>query len=77
MTKSAFCYTCAVHHPIAEMRQIPTKIGKRWRCIRSIELAKQTGAAREAFGQKTTANNKAEAQSKISRLTNPERNQYS
>ena len=77
MTESAFCYTCAVHHPIEEMRQILTKTGRRWRCIRSSELAKQTGAAREAFGQKTTANNKAEAQFKMSRLTNPERNQYS
>jgi hypothetical protein len=77
MSETAYCYTCAVHHPIEEMRQILTKAGKRWRCVRRIELAKKPGAAWEAFGQKTTANNKAEARSKISRLTNPERNQYS
>jgi len=77
MSETAFCYTCAVHHPIEEMRLISTKRGKRWRCIKSIELAKQPGVAREAFGQKTTANNKAEAQAKIRRLANPERNQSS
>ena len=77
MTETAFCYTCAVHHPIDEMRQILTKNGKRWRCIKSIELAKQVGAAREAFGQQTTATNKAEAQAKMRRMANPERNQNS
>jgi hypothetical protein len=74
MSETAYCYTCAVHHPIEEMRQILTKAGKRWRCVRSIELAKQPGAAREAFGQNTTANNKADMQVKKSRMVNPERN---
>lgn len=46
------------------MRQIETKGGKRWRCVKSIEAAKRDRQAREAFGRQMSANNKAEAQSK-------------
>jgi hypothetical protein len=51
------------------MRQIETKGGKRWRCIKSIEASRQGRAEREAFGRQTTAINKAEAQSKKARIT--------
>jgi hypothetical protein len=43
------------------MRQIETKGGKRWRCIKSIEAAKKDKAQREAFGRRVSAINKAEA----------------
>ena len=40
------------------MRQIKTTLGKRWRCIRSIEATKQDRAGREAFGRTVTEMNK-------------------
>jgi len=55
------------------MRQIETKSGKRWRCIKSIEATKQGRAARENFGKQTTDINKAEAQSKARLVLNVER----
>ena len=52
------------------MRQIETKAGKRWSCIRSIEATRQGQAAREAYGRQVSETNKAEAQSRA-RLTKP------
>jgi hypothetical protein len=75
MSDTAFCYHCGVHHPVSEMRQLPTKGGKRWRCIRSIEASRKGQAEREAFGRETTANNKADRQAQKNRMANPERNQ--
>ena len=75
MSDTAFCYHCAIHHPIGEMRQLETKGGKRWRCIKSIEASRQGRLEREAFGRQTTANNKAEAQASRNRMLNPERHQ--
>ena len=63
--KTAYCYHCGIHHPIEAMRQIATKTGKRWRCIKSIEASRQGRADREAFGQRMTENNKAEAQARL------------
>lgn len=64
MSATVYCYHCATHHPQEQMRQISTKGGKRWRCIKSIEATKRSVAEREAFGRQMTAINKAEAQSK-------------
>jgi hypothetical protein len=50
MSETAYCYHCAIHHPISEMREILTKGGKRWRCIKSIEAAKAEIGKRDAFG---------------------------
>ena len=72
MSDTAFCYHCSVHHAMAEMRQIVTKGGKRWRCIKSIEAARAGLEARNAFGQRMTEINKAETQSRQSRMVNPE-----
>jgi hypothetical protein len=77
MSETAFCYHCGAYHPIEEMRQTLTKSGKRWRCVKSIELTKQGSAKREAFGRQTTANNKADTQLKLCRMANPERIQHS
>jgi hypothetical protein len=77
MPETAFCYHCATHHPLDEMRQILTKGGKRWRCIKSIEATKVGIAKRDAFGQRIKAINKADAQAKINRMANPERNPHS
>jgi len=76
MSETAFCYHCGTHHPIEQMRRILSKNGKRWRCIKSIELAKRGRATRESFGRQTTANNIAEARARIRRMTNPERNSH-
>jgi len=73
MADTLFCYHCRTHHPKEEMRQIETKGGKRWRCIKSIEATKRSREEREAFGRQVTAINKAEAQSKARSLLNPER----
>jgi len=77
MSETAFCYHCGTHHPIEEMRQILTKNGKRWRCVKSIEATKIGITKRDAFGQGITAINKVEAQAKIRRMANPERNPHS
>jgi len=77
MSETAFCYHCGAHHPLEEMRQILTKTGKRWRCVKSIEAAKVGIAKRDAFGQQVKADNKAEAQAKIRRMGNPERGPHS
>ncbi|MFY9327412.1 MAG: hypothetical protein WAO76_05255 [Georgfuchsia sp.] len=63
--QTAYCYHCVKHHPVEEMRLLVTKTGKRWRCLKSIEAAKQTRKAREAFGRGVTELNKAEAQAKL------------
>ena len=64
-TQTAYCYHCGVHHDVDTMRQIDTKTGKRWRCIKSIEASRQGRAEREAFGRRMTENNKAEAQARL------------
>jgi len=74
MSDTIFCYHCRMHHPKEEMRQIKTKGGKRWRCIKSIEAAKRDKDAREAFGRQMSALNKAEAQSKARFVLNVDRN---
>jgi hypothetical protein len=55
------------------MRLIASKIGKRWRCLRSIELAKNSMAEREEFGRLVSAINMEEANEKIRSSSNPER----
>jgi hypothetical protein len=77
MAETAFCYRCATHHPLEEMRQILTKSGKRWRCVKSIEATKVGITRRDAYGRRITATNKAEAQAKIRRMGNPEREPHS
>lgn len=77
MTETAFCYHCGAHHPINQMRQILTKNGKRWRCVKSIEATKAGASKRDAFGKEITALNKAETQARMCRMANPERNQNS
>ena len=73
MSDTEYCYHCGTRHPRTEMRQIETKTGKRWRCIKSIEATKRSMAEREAFGRQMTAMNKAEAQSKA-RILNGQHN---
>ena len=73
MTDTRYCYHCGTNHPKEQMRQIETKGGPRWRCIKSIEATKRGRAAREEFGRQTSAINKAESQSKVRALLNPER----
>jgi hypothetical protein len=69
MSDTAYCYHCQQHHPRSEMRQVMTKVGKRWRCIRSIEATKVDRATREAFGRAVTEDNKAQSASRA-RISN-------
>jgi hypothetical protein len=72
MSDTGYCYHCRRHHPYEEMRQVMTTMGKRWRCIRSIEATRQGRAAREAYGRTVTEMNKAESAAKA-RITNSNR----
>lgn len=61
MTETLFCYCCRVHHPKDQMRLFPTRQGKRWRCLRSIEAAARSHHERDAFGRHQTDINRAAA----------------
>ncbi len=73
MADTAFCYHCAIHHPLEDMRQVQTKAGPRWRCIRSIKASQKGPDERAAFGRQTTASNKADMESVKRRMSNQER----
>lgn len=73
MSATHFCSYCRTYHPIAEMRPVMIKGGKRWRCVKSIEASKKDKKMREAFGRQVSANNIADAQSKVKQWLNPER----
>ena len=62
---TAYCYHCGKHHPIEEMRQVVTKGGKRWRCIKSIEAPKKPTAERDAFGNTVTSINRSLNQNRM------------
>lgn len=72
MSDTAYCYHCARHHPKEEMRQIETKGGKRWRCIKSIQATKRDVAQRDAFGKEITAINSTKQREKMKAVLNPE-----
>jgi len=55
------------------MRQIETKGGKKWRCIKSIDATKITSAQRDAFGKTVSADNRADNQTRIKARTNADR----
>ena len=48
------------------MRQIATKAGKKWRCIKSIEAIRKTVDERDAFGKSVTAANSTALSVKMS-----------
>ncbi len=68
---TAFCYHCRRHHPLVEMRQIASKGGKKWRCIKSIQATKQGIAARDAFGRQVTAMNSTKQSQIVKATLNP------
>ncbi len=68
-----YCYHCGRQHPSAEMRQIATKGGKKWRCIKSIEATRINSAQRDAFGKSVTMTNKAELQARVKARLDAER----
>ena len=71
--ENIYCYHCGRHHPSGEMRQIETKNGKKWRCIKSIEATKKSSSQRDAFGKTVTMINKSENQARIKARLNAER----
>jgi hypothetical protein len=56
-----YCYHCRTHHPVEEMKQLVTKTGSRWRCIKSIEAVKRSKDERDQYGREVSAANQAEA----------------
>lgn len=57
----SFCYSCRTYHPQHEMTLLETKVGRRWRCIASINASKQSRAIRDEFGKQQSARNKEES----------------
>jgi hypothetical protein len=55
--QTRYCCHCSRYHPATEMRQINSKYGKRWRCIKSLEAIKKTVAERDAFGRENSQAN--------------------
>ena len=72
-SQSIYCYHCGRNHPRQEMRQIETKGGKKWRCIKSIEATRKSSSQRDAFGKTVTMINKSENQARIKSRQNAER----
>lgn len=71
--ENIYCYHCGRSHPRAEMRQIETKAGKKWRCIQSIAATKKSSSQRDAFGKTVTAINASENQARVKSRLNAER----
>jgi len=61
MTTKVYCYHCMTYHRPESMQKIMTRTGERWRCIRSIEAARSSVDARDAFGERQSEINKARA----------------
>jgi hypothetical protein len=55
------------------MRQIETRGGRKWRCIKSIEATRIPSAQRDAFGKSVTQINKAEHQARVKARLDSER----
>ena len=72
-SENIYCYHCGRSHPRAEMRQIETKAGKKWRCIQSIAATKKSSSQRDAFGKTVTAINASENQARVKSRLNAER----
>jgi hypothetical protein len=49
------------YHPSEAMRKVMTRAGERWRCVRSIEGARNNRGERDAFGQRQSELNQAKA----------------
>jgi len=65
MATTRYCYTCFKYHPEEEMRLVATKGGKRWRCLKSMELIKKTTGERDTFGKEVTATNSAKLSARL------------
>ena len=72
MSDTLYCYHCGRHHPREEMRQIETKAGKKWRCVKSIEATKRGVAERDAWGKQVTEINSSAQRAKLKAILNPE-----
>lgn len=72
-SETIYCYHCGRHHPREEMRQIETKGGKKWRCIKSIEATKKSSAQRDAFGKTVSAINTSENMARVNSRLHAER----
>lgn len=59
MMEKRYCYCCRSYHPAEQVVLFETKVGKRWRCTRTIEAARSPSAERDSFGQQQSVVNKA------------------
>ena len=72
MSDTLYCYHCGRHHAREEMRQVETKGGKKWRCIKSIEATKRGKAERDAFGKTVTEINSTKQRELVKAMRNSE-----
>ena len=61
MTDKLYCYCCRNYHPAEQVVLYETKVGKRWRCLRSIQAAQQPSQIRDAAGRQQSLENRARA----------------
>ena len=59
MSDTVFCYHCRRHHPLAEVVLIETGKVKRWRCRKSLFLARRSVGERDAFGHAVSELNRS------------------
>ena len=64
MSDTRYCYCCRSYHPADQMVQFETKVGKRWRCLRSIEAAQQPSHIRDQAGRQQSLENRLIASQK-------------
>lgn len=64
MSDKRYCYCCRTDHPAEQVILFETKVGKRWRCLRSIDAAQRSRELRDAAGQRQSAENRAQASQK-------------
>lgn len=69
MTRMRFCYCCQAFHDQQAMRPFQTRVGRRWRCLRSIAAANRSQAERDSFGRQQSEINRGQAQRSAENLS--------
>lgn len=69
MPVTKYCQRCGKLHSENEMRQVQTRIGLQWRCLKSIEAQSKSTAERDAFGEQVRLANKKRLSEMASKTT--------
>ena len=71
MSDTVYCYHCRCQHARAETMLVETGGVRRWRCRRSIALARRSVDQRDAFGRAVSAANRSAQASATRPLPHP------